>query len=139
MRYLITGGSGYIGSRLVARLAGREATEHVTVADIRPPRAFGQKVGYEQLDVRDRSRARRLIERDRPEVLVHLAFVLNPMHDEHAMYEIDVGGTQNVLEAASAAETGQLLVTSSATAYGAFPDNPVPLTEVNPVRGGLRL
>ena len=135
MRYLITGGSGYIGSRLVARLAGREATEHVTVADIRPPRAFGQKVGYEQLDVRDRSRARRLIERDRPEVLVHLAFVLNPMHDEHAMYEIDVGGTQNVLEAASAAETGQLLVTSSATAYGAFPENPVPLTEDHPVRG----
>src|SRR4051812_18776137 len=51
------------------------------------------------------------------------------------MYEIDVGGTHNVLEACSAAGVGQVLVTSSATAYGAFPDNPVPLTEEHPVRG----
>jgi UDP-glucose 4-epimerase len=30
---------------------------------------------------------------------------------------------------------GQVLVTSSATAYGAFPDNPIPITEDQPVRG----
>jgi UDP-glucose 4-epimerase len=51
------------------------------------------------------------------------------------MYEIDVGGTQNILEAASAAGTGHVLVTSSTTAYGAFADNPVPLAEDHPVRG----
>ena len=85
--------------------------------------------------MRDRASVFRLLERERPDALVHLAFVVNPMHDEQAMYEIDVGGTQNVLEAASTAGTGQLLVTSSATAYGAFPDNPVPLTEDHPVRG----
>ena len=50
------------------------------------------------------------------------------------MYDVDVNGTHNVLEAAAAAGTGQVLVTSS-TAYGAFPDNPVPLTEDDPVRG----
>jgi UDP-glucose 4-epimerase len=51
------------------------------------------------------------------------------------MYEVDVNGTQNVLEAASAANVAQMLVTSSTTAYGAFADNPVPLTEDDPVRG----
>jgi UDP-glucose 4-epimerase len=51
------------------------------------------------------------------------------------MYDVDVNGTQNVLEAASAAGVGQMLVTSSTTAYGAFADNPVPLTEDDPVRG----
>src|SRR3712207_359400 len=51
------------------------------------------------------------------------------------MYRIDVGGTQNVLEAASSAGTEHVLVTSSATAYGAFPDNPVPIPEDHPVRG----
>ena len=51
------------------------------------------------------------------------------------MYHIDVGGTQNVLEAAEGAGVQQVLVTSSATAYGAFPDNPVPMTEEHPVRG----
>jgi UDP-glucose 4-epimerase len=135
VRYLITGGSGYIGTRLVARLSERDEIERLTVADVRPPRTFGPKVAYEEVDVRDRARVHRLLEHERPDVLVHLAFVLNPMHDEHAMYGIDVGGTQNVLEAASAAGIEQVLVTSSATAYGAFPDNPVPLTEEHPVRG----
>jgi UDP-glucose 4-epimerase len=135
MRYLITGGSGYIGTRLVERLAGRPETERVTICDVRPPRAFLPKVSYEELDVRDRAGTRRLIERERPDALVHLAFVLNPIHDEDVMYEIDVGGTQSVLEGASAAGTEHVLVTSSTTAYGAFPDNPVPLTEEHPVRG----
>ena len=51
------------------------------------------------------------------------------------MYDVDVNGTHNVLEAAGTAGTAQVLVTSSAVAYGAFPDNPVPLTEEDPVRG----
>jgi len=135
MRYVITGGAGYIGTRLVEHLVEREDTERVVVADLRPPRLFRPKTGYEQLDVRDGNRARELLERERPDALVHLAFILNPMHDENAMYEIDVGGTHNVLEAASAAGTQHVLVTSSSTAYGAFPDNPVPIEEDWPVRG----
>ena len=51
------------------------------------------------------------------------------------MYDVDVNGTHNVLEAAGEAGTEQVLVTSSAVAYGAFPDNPVPITEDDPVRG----
>src|SRR2546423_11105567 len=135
MRYVITGGSGYIGTRLVERLAEREETEKVVIADIRAPSAFRPKVSYERLDVRDGAAARELLAREQPDALVHLAFVLNPMHDENTMYEIDVGGTHNMLEAASAAGTQQVLVTSSATAYGAFPDNPVPIDEEWPVRG----
>ena len=135
MRYLITGGSGYIGSRLVERLVEQDDTERVVIADIRPPRSFRPKVEFSKLDVRDRAGVRALLERERPDALVHLAFVLNPMHDEAAMYEIDVGGTHNVLEAAASAGIGQVLVTSSATAYGAFPDNPVPIDEEHPVRG----
>ena len=66
---------------------------------------------------------------------MHLAFILNPSHDEELMYDVDVNGTHNVLEAAAEAGIGQVLVTSSTVAYGAFPDNPVPLTEDDPVRG----
>jgi UDP-glucose 4-epimerase len=40
-----------------------------------------------------------------------------------------------VLEAADKVGTRQVLVTTSGVAYGAFPDNPVPLTEDDPVRG----
>jgi UDP-glucose 4-epimerase len=135
VRYLITGGSGYIGSRLVDHLSGREETEAIVVADVRAPAAHRPKTSFAQLDVRDKHGVRAVFERERPDCVVHLAFLLNPIHDEAAMYDVDVNGTQNVLEAASAAAVGQMLVTSSTTAYGAFADNPVPLTEDDPVRG----
>jgi UDP-glucose 4-epimerase len=136
MRYVITGGSGYIGTRLVEFLSAREQTERIVIADARPPSTYYRpKTEYARIDVRDRDGVRALLERERPDALVHLAFILNPSHDEHLMYDVDVNGTHNVLEAAGAAGTPQALVTSSASAYGAFPDNPVPLTEEDPVRG----
>ena len=53
MRYLVTGGSGYIGSRLVERLGEREDTERILIADVRPPRSFRPKTEWAELDVRD--------------------------------------------------------------------------------------
>ena len=58
MRYLITGGSGYIGSRLVDGLVESEKTERVIVADLRPPVVFRPKTEFHKLDVRDRAGAR---------------------------------------------------------------------------------
>jgi UDP-glucose 4-epimerase len=135
VRYLVTGGSGYIGSRLVERLSHRDDVERILICDVRPPASFRPKAEFEQLDVTDKTRVREVMEREKPDVLVHLAFLLNPIHDQDRMYEVDVGGTQNVLEAAESAGVQQVLVTSSATAYGAFPDNPVPITEEQTVRG----
>ena len=135
MRYVITGGAGYIGSRLVDFLSRREDTEKIVVCDVASPQAYVPKTEFERVDVRDRDGVRATLERARPDALVHLAFILNPSRDEALMYDVDVNGTHNVLEAAAAAGTQQVLVTSSSTAYGAFPDNPVPLTEEDPVRG----
>src|SRR5919106_1722375 len=136
MRYVITGGAGYIGTPLAGLLTGREETERVVIADARPPSTYYRpKTEYARVDVRDREGVRALLERERPDALVHLAFILNPSHDEHLMYDVDVNGTHNVLEAAGRAGTEQVLVTSSAVAYGAFPVNPVALSEDDPVRG----
>jgi UDP-glucose 4-epimerase len=135
MRYVITGGSGYIGTRLVDLLGKREETERIVIADTRPPAIYKPKTQYERLDVRDRDAARALLERTRPDALIHLAYILDPIHDEALMYDVDVNGTHNMLEAAAAAGTPQVLVTSSVAAYGAFPDNPALLTEEDPVRG----
>jgi UDP-glucose 4-epimerase len=132
MKHVITGGSGYIGSRLVKALV--EKGDEVVIADIRPPRRSLDGVRFVQIDVRDRA-MNALLEAERPDTLVHLAFVLNPIHDEHEMYDIDVNGTANVLDAADRIGVEHLLVASSATAYGAWPDNPVPMGEDQPVRG----
>jgi UDP-glucose 4-epimerase len=133
MKYLITGGSGYIGSRLTDLLVQHEDNEVVNL-DIRAPAVPRSRTRFVHMDIRDRGIAA-LIAEERPDALVHLAFVLNPIRDEHTMYDIDVNGTANVLDAAAAAGVPHLLVASSTTAYGAWPDNPVPIPEEHPVRG----
>jgi UDP-glucose 4-epimerase len=135
VRYLITGGAGYIGSRLVDLLSRREETERIVICDLAPPAAYRPKTEFERVDVRDREAVRRALQSSGADALIHLAFILNPSHDEQLMYDVDVNGAHNVLEAAAAAGTQHVLVASSSTAYGAFPDNPVPLTEEDPVRG----
>jgi UDP-glucose 4-epimerase len=135
MRYLISGGSGYIGTRLTELLAEREETERIVNIDVRRPATSLPKASFERCDVRDAKAVQQLLEREEIDCLIHLAFILDPIRDEARMYDVDVNGTVAVLRAASEAGTGQVLVTSSATAYGAFPDNPKPIAEDWPVRG----
>ena len=135
MRYLITGGSGYIGGRLIDELSGREETELIVNVDVRPPTRRWPKTEFVKGDVRDRVAIKSLLERHEIDALVHLAFILNPIRDEAMMYDVDVNGTQAVLQAASDAGVEQVMVTSSVAAYGAFPDNPKPIAEDWPVRG----
>src|SRR5690242_14873179 len=101
MKYLITGGSGYIGGRLTDLLAEREDTESIVNFDIRPPADPLPKARYVRGDVRDRAAMRSLLESEQIDRLIHLAFILNPIHDEARMYDIDVNGAGAVLQAAS--------------------------------------
>jgi UDP-glucose 4-epimerase len=135
VRYLITGGSGYIGGRLIDELSERDQTELIVIVDINSPKRQWPKTQFVKGDVRDRNSTRGLLENHKVDALVHLAFIFNPIRDEAMMYDVDVNGTQAVLQAASEAGTEQALVTSSASAYGAFPDNPKPIAEDWPVRG----
>ncbi len=53
MKYLITGGSGYIGSRLTDLLVEHDDTEVVNL-DIRPPAVPRSRTRFVQMDIRDR-------------------------------------------------------------------------------------
>jgi UDP-glucose 4-epimerase len=124
------------GSEGVAVAGRHHETCDAAVERIRAAGSEGLAISADATSEIDCDRmVRETIAREPPDALVHLAFVLNPIHDEHAMDDIDVGGTQNVLEAAEELGVGQVLVTSSTTAYGAFSDNPVPIHEHQPVRG----
>jgi nucleoside-diphosphate-sugar epimerase len=68
------------------------------------------------------------------EVLVHLAGVHDATPDEDLMARVNVAGTRRVLEAAGAAGVGKVILVSSATVYGAWPNNPIPLNEDAPLR-----
>lgn len=138
MKYLLTGGSGYIGTKLTAALAGRGDTKAILIADLKPPKLTPPKTGFRRLDVRDAAATADLIYDEQPDVVVHLAWMVDPLHAEDEMYEIDVNGTFNVLAGASGAGTGHVLVMSATLAYGPWPDNPVPILEGQPVHGHAR-
>jgi nucleoside-diphosphate-sugar epimerase len=64
------------------------------------------------------------------DVLWHLGFQLWREGGGTQLGRVNVGGTENVL----AASPGRVVFASSAAVYGAWPDNPVPLTEAQPPR-----
>lgn len=138
MRYLITGGSGFLGSRLIDQLAATPDTSQILNVDVAVPQFRPPHTGFRQLDVRDGAAVQTAIGEAAPDVLVHLAFVVDPTHDEPAMYEVNVNGTFNVLASAAAVGVERVVVVTATMAYGAWPGNPVPITETQPVHGHAR-
>ncbi|MAQ38833.1 MULTISPECIES: SDR family oxidoreductase [Thioclava] len=133
-RILITGAGGMIGRVLTAELS--ESGHEVIATDLACPDTLPEAVRFVAMDVTTDAPAK-VIARERPEVIVHLASIVTPgpgMGRELA-YKVDVEGTRKVLEAALAVGVRRLVVTSSGAAYGYHADNPVPLRESDPVRG----
>ena len=81
-------------------------------------------------DVRDPALAGRLAGVD---VVVHADLDLAPDSDARQRRAFNVRGAQTVLTAAAAGRVGRVVLLSSAMAYGARPDNPVPLAEDAPL------
>src|SRR5947208_15361072 len=109
VRYLITGGSGYIGGRLTDELSGREETEKIIDVDLRPPPRVWPKTEFVKADIRDRRRMHELLEGHEIDAVLHLAFVLNPIRDEDKRSDIDVNATQAVPQAGPAGGTKQVV------------------------------
>jgi len=70
----------------------------------------------------------------RPDTVVHLAYAVQPGRDMRAMRAANVDGTRQILAAAAASGAARVLVASSGTVYGAWPDNPPRCDESTPVR-----
>lgn len=68
------------------------------------------------------------------DTVVHLSFAVGPESDDAELAARNVELATNVLDAAGSTGVGHVVVMSSATVYGAWPNNPVPLTEDAPVR-----
>lgn len=130
----VTGAAGYIAGRLIRTLLADDRVDRVLGFDVREPHVEAGRFVFDQVDVRNPELRRRL---DGVDVLVHLAFIMDPIQDETFMRDVNVNGSHNVFESAAAAGVRKIVYTSSATVYGAHPDNPIPLTEESPLRANL--
>ena len=123
---LVTGGTGCIGSILMAQLAARNPSRLVSVSR-GLTRAWPRQgnAEYAYVDIRDRSAVARLISAIRPDVVFHVAAQRDPGLAEkevHRTVSTNVLGTRNVLTAA--AEAGVLQVVCASTGKAMRPYSP---------------
>lgn len=129
-RVLVTGGTGFIGRRIVRALL--EAGADVTVADSREPAEAG--VRSVAGDLRDPSVADRAV-RPGTDLIVHLAAVtsvLRSVADPAGTYEANVHATASLLELARTRSVGAFLLASTNAVAGDVGE--AVITEQTPLR-----
>ncbi len=131
----ITGSFGYIGKRLIARLAKSDAFARVICTDILlPPGILPEPFEYHPCDIRDRKKLTDIFQRTGVDTLIHLAFIAQPTRNPDFEYDVDVNGTSNVLHVCEHLGVKKLIVASSDCAYGFFDGTQDFLPETAPIR-----
>ncbi len=132
----ITGGAGFLGSRLIRALAPKEQWE-IVVFDLAPAPNVPGEVRHRFLDLNlphaDGS-VYKLLKEEKPDVIVHLAALRSPSHDYTYIHELNALGALHVMAAAGEAKIPRLVLGSTTMVYGARGDNPNFLTEEHPTR-----
>ncbi|MEX2555432.1 MAG: NAD-dependent epimerase/dehydratase family protein [Actinomycetota bacterium] len=130
MRILVTGASGVFGRDVTHRLWQR-GHDVVALSRSRPVN-LPSGVEFVSADIRDGAKVEKSMAGC--DAVVHLAWTVTPSRRVEDHHEIDIDGTQNVLDAMARTGCGRLVFASSVTAYGALPDNPAALKETDPLR-----
>ena len=122
----VTGASGLVGQRLLPLLVEHPDVTRVVALDVREPGWHSRNLEFQRVDIAGTD-LKPLFEGI--DTIVHLAGVVDPIADEALMARVNVEGTRRVLAAAAAVSATRIVRISSAAVYGAWPSNPVPLTE----------
>jgi nucleoside-diphosphate-sugar epimerase len=122
----VTGAAGLVGQPLLQVLADHPDVTRVVALDVREPMRRPRGTEFHRVDIAGTRLAPLLQGID---VIVHLAGVVDPIPDEALMARVNVGGTRQVLDAAAVVGAKRIVRVSSATVYGAWANNPVPLSE----------
>lgn len=133
MKVLVTGGAGFIGSHLVDGLLAR-GYRVVVLDDFSSGKISNlpTNVGEDKLqvirgDVRSRQDVRRAMEG--VSGVIHAAAIVSvpfSLENPKVTWDVNVGGTQNVLEEAAAAGVEKFIFISSCAVYGESPNLPIP-------------
>jgi nucleoside-diphosphate-sugar epimerase len=133
-RILVTGALGFVGLNIVRTLAskgvevlalGRRAPDEASLEFISD---INSQITWVTGDVTDRLGIAKLIKDNHVTHILHAAALTASPDEEKAdparMFDINAGGTLNVLEAARHAEVERVVFVSSTVVYGAAPPSP---------------
>jgi nucleoside-diphosphate-sugar epimerase len=112
----VTGGTGFLGSHLVRLLRERGMAVRVLLRPGTPPSVLPPDVEYRVGDIRDAGAVREAFAG--ATTVFHLAGLVAPFAPRHRHLEVNVGGTETVLEACLAAHVERLVYVSSTVVYG---------------------
>lgn len=133
----VTGAAGALGGEVVTGLLAHPQVRRVVGLDVVDGWA-APRLEWRRVDVRDPLVGRSL---EGVGTVLHLAGVHAPGAEPAERRAVNVRGSATLLAAAAAASVSRVVVVTSAMVYGAHADNPLPLTEADPVRaarsGGL--
>jgi UDP-glucose 4-epimerase len=136
---VLTGASGFLGSRLLERLQKDRSYGKIIILDVQPPDALTRKCKFYQMDLTEPGIDRTIADvltHEQGEIIAHLAFHSSPRRDERTSHELTVIGTLNVLKACARAGAARKLVVQSTTlVYGASHLNPSLLDEDHALNG----
>ncbi|MEQ1615845.1 MAG: NAD(P)-dependent oxidoreductase [Hyphomicrobiaceae bacterium] len=132
-RFLLTGASGFLGQAVTRRL--HAARHEVVGLDIMPASTAGTAAHIID-DLSDPARLQALLEHHRPTCIIHAGGVSGPMVMSDQPVEtltVNVGGTLNLLRAASAAKVATFIHCSSISAVGSYYETD-PIGDDHPLR-----
>jgi UDP-glucuronate 4-epimerase len=147
MRFLVTGGAGFIGSHVCEQLLGA-GHELVVVDDLNPfyepslkqenldalVQMGGNRFHFVNCDITDRKGLDKIFNRACFDQVIHLAARagVRPSLEDPALYQrVNVEGTVNVLEAARLNGVKKIIIASSSSVYGL--NSKLPFTESDPI------
>lgn len=117
MKYLVTGGAGFIGSNLVDALID-EGHEVVVVDNLSTGRNLNPKSSLIICDISKDSLGSAMIGVDTVFHLAALARVQPSIENPHEFNQVNVNGTLNILMAAKEAGVRRVVYSASSSAYG---------------------
>jgi nucleoside-diphosphate-sugar epimerase len=128
---VVTGVSGFLGQRLLPLLDAHDAVGRIIGLDVRDPARRARKLEFHRVDVGGTDLAPYF---RGVSTIVHLAAILGPIPDASLFTHVNIDSTRRVLDAAAGASVRKVVRPSSAAVYGAWANNPIPLTEEAPLR-----
>ena len=118
MRVVITGATGNVGTSVIDALAAEPQVSEVVGLARRLPDLEKPKVRWVHADIASTELAPHFYGAD---AVVHLAWAIQPSHDEAVMERTNVLGSRRVFEAVADAGVGNLVYASSVGVYGPGP------------------